>query len=56
MEADLSSEKWVKCSKATYCQKPVSKMKRLYLRMKSTVDYQEGNIKTDRKLTLRRPN
>jgi len=34
-----------KMLKATYCQKSVSEMKRLYLRMKSTVDYKEGNIK-----------
>jgi hypothetical protein len=38
MDADCSSEKLVKCYKAKYCQKLVSEMKMLYLRLKSTVD------------------
>lgn len=38
MEADCSSEKLVKCYNTTYCQKSVSEMKKLYLRMKSRVD------------------
>jgi len=38
MDADRSSEKLVKCYKTKYCQKSVSEMRRLYLRMKSTVD------------------
>lgn len=53
MEADCSLEKLVKCYKATYCQKSVSEMKRLYLRMKSTVYYKEGNIKNTKNYPLK---
>jgi len=55
MEAHCSSEKLVECYRATYCQKSVFEMKRLYLLLKSTADYKEGNIKTNRTLTRRRP-